>query len=254
MGKVSKVSIEETGLIVLEAKAVDIRNVPPKVTNEEVEKLPLENQPFFYASGSWGPGYVMIKGLVGRKQIIKFLTQQLARKIVEKTSRVDFVAGNVTGGVIPGWLLSEYLEALLDKTVPFVYIREMRKKGGQKELITGIANNPEVPAGANGLVVEELVNFAQTTCNGADVLRDAGYSVTHAATILFYDNPEAIKALKLHGVEMIYLFTLPQLLTVAEKHQTHPQEAIDGYREFLKDPLGWQAKRGLEPRKEGGTQ
>lgn len=249
-----KVNTEQTGLMVLEAKAVDIRNVPPKVTNEEVEKLPLENQPFFYASGNWGPGYVMIKGLVGRKQIIKFLTQQLARKIVEKTSRVDFVAGNVTGGVILGWLLSEYLEALLDKTVPFVYIREMRKKGGQKELITGIANNPEVPAGANGLVVEELVNFAQTTCNGADVLRDAGYSVTHAATILFYDNLEAIKALKLHGVEMIYLFTLPQLLTVAEKHQTHPQEAIDGYREFLKDPLGWQAKRGLEPRKEGGTQ
>ncbi|TSC92927.1 MAG: orotate phosphoribosyltransferase [Candidatus Berkelbacteria bacterium Licking1014_7] len=253
-----KVNTEETGLMVLQAKAVDIRNVPSKVTNEEVEKLPLENQPFLYASGNWGPGYVMIKGLVGRKETIKFLTQQLALKILEitspMTSPVDFVAGNVSGGVIPAWLLSEELETLLGRTVPFVYIREARKKGGQKELVTGIANNPEIPAGANGLVVEELVNFAQTTCNGADALRDAGYSVTHAATILFYDNPEAIKALKAHGIEMIYLFTLPDLLTVAEKHQTHPQEAIDGYREFLKDPLGWQAKRGLEPRKEGGTQ
>lgn len=249
-----KVKTEETGLMVLEAKAVDIRNVPPKVTNEEVEKLPLENQPFLYASGNWGPGYVMIKGLVGRKKIIKSLTQQLAQKIAEQAPRVDFVAGNVSGGVIPAWLLSEELETLLGRTVPFVYIREARKKGGQKELVTGIANNPEIPAGANGLVVEELVNFAQTTCNGADALRDAEYSVTHAATILFYDNPEAIKALRAHGVEMIYLFTLPELLTVAEKHQTHPQEAIDGYREFLKDPLGWQEKRGLEPRKEGGTQ
>ena len=250
-----KVNTEETGLMVLEAKAVDIRNVPPKVTNGEVEKLPLENQPFLYASGNWGPGYVMIKGLVGRKKIIKFLTQQLARKIVEKTSRVDFVAGNVSGGVIPAWLLSEELETLFGRTVPFVYIREARKKGGQKELVTGIANNPEIPAGANGLAVEELANFAQTTCNGADALRNAGYSVTHAATILFYDNPEAIKALKTHKIEMIYLFTLPELLMVAEKHQTHQQEAIDGYREFLKDPLlGWQAKRGLEPRKEGGTQ
>ncbi len=249
-----KVNTEKTGLMLLEAKAVDIRNVPQKVTNEEVEKLPLENQPFLYASGNWGPGYVMIKSLVGRKKIIKPLTQQLARKIVEQAPRVDFVAGNVSGGVIPAWLLSEELETLLDRTVPFVYIREARNKGGQKELVTGIANNPEIPAGANGLVVEEVVNFAQTTCNGADALRDAGYSVTHAATILFYDNPEAIKALKAHGVEMIYLFTLPELLTVAEKYQTHPQEAIDGYREFLKDPLGWQAQRGLEPRKEGGMQ
>jgi len=228
--------------------------VPSRVTNKEVDKLPLKNQPFLYASGNWGPGYVMIKGLVGRKKIIKLLTQQLARKIVEKTSRVDFVAGNVSGGVIPAWLLSEELKTLFGRTVPFVYIREARKKGGQKELVTGIANNPEIPAGANGLVVEELVNFAQTTCNGADALRDAGYSVTHAATILFYDNPEAIKALKAHGVEMIYLFTLPELLMIAEKHQTHPQEAIDGYREFLRDPLGWQAKRGLDPKKEGGTQ
>ncbi len=248
-----RVDIEKTGLMVLEAKAVDIRNVPPKVTNKEVEKLPLESQPFLYASGNWGPGYVMIKGLVGRKKVIKFLTKQLAWKIVEVVPQVDFVAGNVSGGVIPAWLLSEELEILLGKTMPFVYIREARKKGGQKELVTGIANNPEIPAGANGLVVEELVNFAQTTCNGADALRDAGYSVTHAATILFYDNPEAMKSLKAHGVEMIYLFTLPELLTVAEKYQTHPQEAIEGYREFLKDPLGWQEKRALTPIDRGGT-
>lgn len=245
--------IEETGLMVLGAKAVDIRNVPPRVTNEEVEKLSLENQPFLYASGNWGPGYVMIKGLVARKKIIRSLVQQLARKIIERAPHVDFVAGNVSGGVIPGWLLSEELGVLLGKTIPFVYIREARKKGGQKELVTGIANNPEIPVGANGLVVEELVNFAQTTCNGADALKDAGYLVTHAATILFYDNPEAIKALKEHGIEIIYLFTLLELLTVAEKHRTHSQEAIDGYREFLADPLGWQKARGLMPIERGGT-
>lgn len=248
-----KANIDDMVLMVLEAKAVEIRDVPQKVTNEEVEKLPLENQPFLYASGNWGPGYVTIKGLVGRKRIIKSLNQQLAQQIAERAPYLNFVAGNVSGGVIPGWLLSEELEALLKRTVPFVYIREARKKGGQKELVTGIANNPEIPAGANGLVVEELVNFAQTTCNGADALRDAECVVTHAATILFYDNPEAVKALKEHRIEMIYLFTLPDLLSVAEKHQTHPQEAINGYREFLADPLDWQKARGLTHIERGGT-
>lgn len=236
-----EMSVEEIALMILEAKSVEIRNVD---AGEE---------PFLYASGNWGPGYVTIKNLVGRKGIIKFLTQELAVKVAEKVPRLDFVAGNVTGGLIPGWLLSETLEPLLGKVVPFVYIREARKKGGQKELITGIANNPEIPSAANGLVVEELVNFAQTTCNGADALRDAGYIVTHAATILFYDNPEAIKALNEHGIEMIYLLTLPELLEVAEKNHTHSQKAIDGYREFLADPLDWQAKRGLKPVEEGGT-
>src|SRR3989344_1219569 len=101
--------IEETGLMVLEAKAVDIRNVPLRVTNEEVDKLPLGNQPFLYASGNWGPGYVMIKGLVGRKNIIKSLIRPLAQKIAERVHYVDFIAGNVSGGIIPGWLLSEEL-------------------------------------------------------------------------------------------------------------------------------------------------
>ena len=245
--------IEELVLMVLRAKAVEIRDIPPRVTDEEVESLPSENQPFLYASGNWGPGYVTIKNLVGRKNTIKSLTQGLAFLVAKRVPNLDFVAGNVSGGMIPAWILSEYLGEIFGRRVPFVYIRESRKKGGQKELITGIANNSEIPAGANGLVVEELVNFAQTTCHGAESLRDAGYTVTHGATILFYGNPEAIGNLKDHGMEEIYLFTLPDVLAVAEKHQTHPANVIADYRVFLKDPLGWQADRGLTPVERGGT-
>ncbi len=257
-----KATLDEIISMVLETKAAEIRDVPLKVTNKEVENLPLENRPFLYASGNWGPGYVSIKGLVGRKKIIRFLTEQLAIRIVETVPRldfvlssidIDFVAGNVTGGMIPGWILSEALEEILGKTVPFVYVRELRKKGGQKEQITGIINNPEISPGMNGLVVEELVNFAQTTCNGAIVLREGGYRATHAATILFYDNPEAVKALEDLDITMVYLFTLPDLLAAAEKQQAYPQRAIADYREFLTDPLGWQAARGLTPIERGGT-
>ncbi len=232
---------ERIGLEIIKAKAMEIRDVD---NGEDA---------FLYASGNYGPGYISVKNLVGRKRIIKPAALNLAIKISEKAPYLDFIAGNVTGGVIPAWLLSEYLGSILGRTVPFVYIRDTRKKGGQKELITGIKDNPEIPSGANGLVVEELVNFAETTCHGADALREAGYEVTNAACILFYDNPVAIKSLEEEKIEMIYLITLPQLLGVAEKHKTHSLEAINSYRDFLKDPLGWQAKKGLEPVKEGGT-
>lgn len=235
------------------AGAVEIRDVPSRVTNDGVEKLPLRKQPFLYASGNWGPGYISVKNQVGQKAVIKPLVYQLALLVADRASHLNFIAGNVTGGMIPGWLLSEYLEDILGKPVPFVYIRAARKKGGQKELITGIANNPGIRQGYNGVVVEELVNFAQTTCNGAESLRDAGFEVTHAATILFYDNPEATKALEQHKIEMIYLFTLPELLEIAEKQGTYSQKAIADYRDFLKDPPAWQAERGLTPIKKGGT-
>jgi len=53
---------------------------------------------------------------------------------------------------------------------------------------------------------------------------------------------------------MIYLFTLPDLLDIAEEFQAFSVKAISDYRNFLRDPLEWQKKRGLEPVKNGGTQ
>jgi len=234
------VEIKKAIKMILKAGALTIRDVDGG------------ESPFLYASG-WGPGYIMIKGLVGRKKIIKSLIKELAELVRLKAPDVNFIAGNVTGGLVPGWILSEYLEPLLNDTIPFVYVRDAKKKGGHKELITGIANNPEILPGHNVLVVEELVNFSQTTCNSAEVLRKARYNVTHAACILFYNNPEAIQTLKKHKVEMIYLLTLPDLLEVAEEEKTHSQKLIMAYREFLKDPLTWQAKRGLKPVNGGGT-
>ena len=381
----SKTTIDEVALIVLGAKAVEIREIPLRVTNDEVDALPVENQPFLYASGNWGPGYVSIKGLVGQGEIIPLLVEQLAAQIAERGLSVDFVAGNITGGVIPGWQLSQelgtpfvyvggtrkkekdetpitmvnkaalkatseklcaaiirsgvtfnfvaglvpsgmvlgyslsqLLSGRLGRVIPFVYVRETRKKGGQKEVITGIKNNPYIAPGnsgivigqvtdfsqtvgngieaiqeegfraidgaillrdfdasafenigeiemdfdqavsiiprvSRGIVIEELVNFAQSTCNSADLLREAGYKIDHAGTILSYNNPEAARALQEHGIKMFYVFTLPDLIAAAERNQTHPQRVIDDYRRFLADPLGWQVARGLTPIERGGT-
>lgn len=233
---------EDIMVQVLRAEAMEIRDI------DSGEK------PFLYASGNWGPGYISIKNLVGRKKIMRSLTLLLAFQIASKWPYLKAIAGNVTGGMIPGWLLSEYLETLLCREVPFVYVRGMRKKGGQKELITGLSNKPELSEADSILVVEELMNFAETTCNSAEALRGMGYSVTHSACILFYANPEAVKRLAEAHIKVIYLFTLPHLLVVAEKYATHPFKLIVDFREYLRNPLKWQEERNLKPIKEGGTQ
>ena len=251
---ISNATLDRLALEVLRAGVLELRDVPLGISNDGVPNWPPRMQPFLYASGNWGPGYLMIKGLVGRKAIIKMLAKYLAFEIVEKwPTGVDFVAGNVTGGMIPGWLISEELEILLGRRVPFVYIRELRKTGGQKELITGTANNPEILFEAQGLDTEELVNFAQTITNGALCLREAGYKASKGTCILYYGNPEADRQLAEAGIEMAYLLTLSRLISVALNAGTHPKKLLLEYERFRTDPLGWQADRGLTRVEKGGT-
>ena len=256
---ISNETLDRLALEVLRADALELRAVPKKVTNEEVDNLPLNTQPFLYASGNWGPGYLMIKGQVGNKVLLRSLARYLAVEIAEKwPSEVDFVAGHVTGGMIPGFIISEELEVLLGRRINFVYIREARKTGGQKELITGIQLHPNsgecTPGkGENGLDMEELVNFAQTIINGAGCLRDAGYQCKSGACILYYDNPVANKDLAGAGIEMVSLLTLPRVIYVAERHSTHSKDLLVDYRRFLQNPLQWQADHGLTHVEKGGT-
>jgi|SRR3989344_4638315 len=199
-------TLDRITLEVLRADVLELREVPTRVTNEQVETLPLHTRPFLYASGNWGPGYLMIKGLVGNKALIRCLARYLAIEIAEKwPTEIDFVAGNVTGGMIPGWVVSEELEVLFGRRIPFAYIRETRKTGGHMELITGVQRNREIQPAASGLDMEELVNFAQTIINGAGVLREAGYCCNKGACILYYDNPVANKDLADAKIGMVSL-------------------------------------------------
>lgn len=210
-----------------------------------------EEEPFLYSSGNYGPGYVSVKGLVGVPQLLNALTAWLAVMVAQSGLRPDFVAGNVTGGLVPGQMLRDHLAALLAYKPSFVYVRDTRKLGGHGELVTGIEHLAE---GSEGIVVEELVNFAETTCNSALHLRKLGFQVGDAATILTYENPVAIARLSENDIDLVSLMTLDELLSVAEIDGMYEVHLVRSYREFLEDPLGWQSARGLVPAKGGGTQ
>jgi len=212
----------------------------------KIRDIDAGEKPFIYTSGNWGPGYVNIKKLVSAKKLMLSLTKHLAEKIAKYVSQINFIAGSATGGMIPGWLVAEHLETILGKAMPYVYIRKA-KRGERENSIIGIEDNPEIQKGDKAILVEELINFGQTTCINTKLLREAGYTVTHIACILFYDNPQAVKSLQENRLEIIYLITLPQLLGVAEKHNIYPPKVIDNYREFLKNPLEWQIRYGLQP-------
>jgi hypothetical protein len=77
-----KGSLEDTGLKIIDGGALEIRDVD---AGEES---------FLYRSGNRGPGYLMIKGLVGQPSIMKYLVRQLALNLLEKGYRVDGTSWN----------------------------------------------------------------------------------------------------------------------------------------------------------------
>ncbi len=224
-----------------------IRDVAKRIISSgavSVRDVDSGEEPFVYSTGNRGPGYLMIKGLVGQPATLKFLTRNLAQRVIAE-AEFDFIEGNATGGMIPGWQLRNDISEGLGREIPFCYLRGSRKEGGHGELITGDANNPLIQKGMKALIVEELVNYAGTTTNAAEEFRAAGYPVSHGACILSYDHEQSNARLKEKGVTLISLITLPQLLDVAEAENLIPQRAIVSYRDFLKDTLEWQLSKNL---------
>jgi len=210
----------------------------------EIRNVDNGQDPFVYSTGNRGPGYIMIKGLVGQPSIMRFLCRQLAFKVIDE-AEFDFIEGNATGGMIPAWELNNQVCDILKKEIPYCYLRVSRKEGGHDELITGDRNNPLIKKGMKALVVEELVNYAGTTGNAAVAFRKEGYLVSHGACILSYHHKESLNRLKEKEVTLVPLITLPELLEISAAENLLDQSTVTSYQEFLVDPIKWQLSRNL---------
>jgi orotate phosphoribosyltransferase len=223
----------------LDAGALDIRDVDGA-----------GEDPFHYSSGNFGPGYVDVKGTVAKQAAFKPLVREVAIRLVRDRVSFDFIAGNATGGMVPAYECREqYQEMTGREDIEYVYIRGSRKQGGQGELVTGLQHVERTrPDGSpsHALVMEELVNFAETTTNSLLILRELGFEACQGATILFYDHDAARSRLDDNDINLTALTTLPRLLDAAENQRRYPAEVIDGYREFLGGPEAWMEARGIE--------
>ncbi|HLB50803.1 MAG TPA: hypothetical protein VJL38_01335 [Patescibacteria group bacterium] len=203
-------------------------------------------EPFLYSSKNHGPGYVDVKGRVGFDEVFEPMVELLVDVLIEDKVQFDLIVGMMTGGSMPGFRLKQLLQERLGRRIVYIYQRGARKVGGHQELDTGDRNNPHIPAGVRTLVVEELVNFAETTCNGVRYEREEkGRVVTDAATILFYQNPLAVERLKRNNIALHWVITLPELLDFAVGEGFYPPQLVNAYRGFLQNPRKWNEDRGF---------
>ena len=91
----------------LDATVVDIRDVD----NSE--------KPLLHNSGNFGPGHVMVKGLIARQDIFKPPVEKLALELIENKVGFDNIAGNATGGMIPAYQCREDYQHLSGREIGF---------------------------------------------------------------------------------------------------------------------------------------
>lgn len=212
----------------------------------EIRDVDGGEEPFVYSSKNCGPGYVDIKGRVGFDHVFEPMVSLLADRLMADGVDFDLVIGMMTGGALPGYHLKQVMANRLRKRIVYAYQRGARKVGGHGELDTGVRNNPQVPPGIRTLVVEELVNFAVTTCNGVAYERSQGRTVTDAACILFYENPVAVARLEVNAINLHYAISLPELLHFGSNEGLLNPKFVKSYLKFLEDPKKWNEDRGFQ--------
>lgn len=213
----------------------------------EIRDVAAGELPFEYSASKpgdlrFGPGYILIKALVAQDPVFLPLVNQLALMVRDADLELEGICGNVSGGMIPGYLLKLYLSHIYGWPVVYVYARETRKPHGSREMLVGVDGNPYVTEGIKIGDVEELVNAANTTCNAAGILRASGFQCSHGITILDYDNPLANAARAEANLTQLTLVTLPQLLDFAERVGQWPQHVINDYRSYIDDPIAWRER------------
>ncbi|MCX6809904.1 MAG: hypothetical protein NTZ65_04125 [Candidatus Berkelbacteria bacterium] len=234
--------------------------VSPEIIAEEIVQGGLVHirnvadgeEAYHYSSGNWGPMYVTVKGGCSNQNLFKFMARQLSLRVSDITD-FDFVAGLVTGGVPPSIYLRDWVQEMQDREIPWVYIRDTRKLGGTKEHVTGLympngQRSLFIPEGAVGLVVEELVNYANSTTNGAILLRseECKCGCRRGVTILDYDNPVAHKYRAKYNVELTSVVKMTEVLDAIQRIGLYSDDLVEDARWSQRDPQEWMGFYGLE--------
>jgi orotate phosphoribosyltransferase len=193
-------------------------------------------EPYMLTAGWASPVYIDCRWVISfpeaRQRIVKLGIEMLRRDAGLNT--VDMVAGGETAG-IP---YAAWIAAGTDK--PMLYVRKKPKGFGRDAQIEG-----SLEPGAKVLLVEDLATDGGSKINFVNALRQAGAEVTDIFVVFFYGAfPGALETLAEAGVRMHYLATWREVLAVAEEGNYFNEQAIDGVRAFLDDPITWSKAHG----------
>lgn len=186
------------------------------------------NEPFTWASGWHSPIYCDNRKVNSYPDVRTFVKLELAHLIVEHFPQAEAIAGVATGAIASGALVADEL------MLPFAYVRPKPKDHGMGNQIEG-----ELKAGANVVVVEDLISTGGSSLKAVDALRQAGYNVLGMVASHTYGFPVAEEAFKAAGVTLYTLTDYDHIIAEAAATGYVTEGDLDMLAQWRKDPEHW---------------
>ncbi|MGO9133108.1 MAG: orotate phosphoribosyltransferase [Methylovirgula sp.] len=192
--------------------------------------------PFIFTSGWASPVYTDMRKIISYPRLRRGLTDFAAETIFAEIGyeSLDVVAGGETAGIpFAAWLADRLM-------LPMQYIRKKPKGFGRNAQIEGTLLDQ-----GRALLVEDLATDGRSKVNFCEALRTAGQRCDHAFVFFFYDIfPQARTLMSEIGVNLHYLVTWWDVLSVAKDGGYFAAATLDEVERFLHEPAVWSAAHG----------
>jgi len=203
----------------------------------EVQAVLVNTQKPFITTAGWAsPVYIDMRKIISyprlRRRLVDFATAAIERDIGYES--LDVVAGGETAGIpFAAWISDSLM-------LPMQYVRKKPKGFGRNARIEG-----DLHENGRALLVEDLATDGGSKKDFVQALRDAGQRCDHVFVFFFYDIfKNALDDMKQLGVDLHYLATWRDVLSVAREHAYFPAEALNEVEKFIADPIAWSAAHG----------
>ena len=183
---------------------------------------------FVWASGWNSPIYCDNRKTLSYPEIRRLIYTSFAKKIKEKYSDCDVIAGVATGAIAHGILVAEELRK------PFVYVRSSPKLHGMKNLIEG-----EIPENSKVVVIEDLVSTGGSSLAAVETIRKAGCKTLGMLAIFSYEFTVATKNFANANCELTTLCNYTTLLSEATKYGYITAQDIEIINDWRLSPQTW---------------
>jgi orotate phosphoribosyltransferase len=193
-------------------------------------------EPYKLASGLASPVYIDCRKLISYPRIRSAVMDFAASVVLAEAGfeQFDCIAGGETAGIPFAALLSDRL------ALPMLYVRKQPKGHGRNAQIEG-----HMPEGSRVLVIEDLTTAGGSMFKFIDAIRAAGGIVDHGIALFYYDIfPEARTNMAKKGVDLHYIATWRDVLSVARKQALFDTKTLADVDAFLNAPLVWSAAHG----------
>lgn len=187
-------------------------------------------EPFTWTSGIKSPIYCdcrIVNSYVNERDAV---VSRFVDLISSKYKNVNLIAGIASGGISYGVLIADRLN------LPFVYIREERKKHGLKKQIEGYYEG----FGNKVLLIEDHISTGGSSLNAINVVKEEKLEVVGLLSIMTYGFKEAEDKFKEANVPHESLCNLDAILDVASERGIITPEDAEKINKFRANHRDWQ--------------